>query len=385
MASALKPSMVSADSHVVEPGNLWTDRMEKKHAARAPHIETSDTGDWWWCDGMRLSSVIAGTQTGKRFKNPEQLKTVSTMEMVRRGGYIPSVKIKDMDSDGVYGEIVYPTAGLFQFQLPDSALFTAATRAYNGWIAEFCQEYPKRLQGVSVINIDNVAQGVKELRRARTLGLGGAMIPVSQGEEHPYSLPAYDPFWAAAEELQMPISIHAGTNRQHFGASKEKVTMVPRFSAAYTTTVSHWAQVAVCQMIFSGVFERFPKLQLVVVEFETGWAPHLLRMMDWNYTQRARTDMVKLAGGMLPSDHFHRNVAVSFQEDPIGMQMRHLIGVDNLLWGDDYPHTESTFPQSQAILDRIMKDVPAAERRKMTRTNAAKLYGFDVPAAASKN
>ena len=382
MASTSKPGMVSADSHVVEPGDLWTGRMAKKFASRAPHIETSDTGDWWWCDGMRLSSVIAGTQTGKRFKNPEKLATVSTMEKVRRGGYIPSVKIKDMESDGVYGEIVYPTAGLFQFQLPDSALFSAATRAYNEWIAEFCGAYPQRLRGVAVISLDDVAQGVKELRRARTLGLGGAMITVNQGEEHPYSLPEYDEFWAAAEEMQMPISIHAGTNRQHFGAAKTKNRKVPRFSAAYTTTVSHWAQLALCQMIFSGVFERFPKLQLVVVEFETGWVPHLLRMMDWNYTQRARTDMVKLAGGTLPSDHFHRNVAISFQEDPIGMQLRHLIGVDNLLWGDDYPHTESTFPHSQEILNRIMKGVPAAERKKMTRSNTAKLYGFDVP---SKN
>ena len=139
-------------------------------------------------------------------------------------------------------------------------------------------------------------------------------------------------------------------------------------------------------MVFGGVFERHPNLRVVSVENELGWAPHFIERMDYAYTERRHydTDQIRFKDGALPSDFFRRNIAMSFQEDAIGIALRDKIGVDSLLWGSDYPHMESTFPRSREILDDIFADVPDEDRRKITCTNTARYYGFDVPATTSR-
>jgi predicted TIM-barrel fold metal-dependent hydrolase len=133
-------------------------------------------------------------------------------------------------------------------------------------------------------------------------------------------------------------------------------------------------------MIFTGVFERYPRLQVGTVEPELSWVPHFLERMDYTYTQRAwRSGWYRFKEQALPRDFFHRQVFLSFQEDHLGIRDRALLGVDNLMWGSDYPHTESTFPRSQQILERILAGVPDEERAKITCTNVARLYHFEVP------
>jgi predicted TIM-barrel fold metal-dependent hydrolase len=139
---------------------------------------------------------------------------------------------------------------------------------------------------------------------------------------------------------------------------------------------------SLAQMIYSGVFQRYPKLQVGSVEMELSWAPHFLERLDYNFTQRAR-DLFKkgywnrYTGNMLPSDYFHRNVFVGFQEDALGIKNRHIIGVDNLQWGSDYPHPESTFPRTRQILDEILADCSEAEKAKIAGGNAARIYHLD--------
>jgi len=131
-------------------------------------------------------------------------------------------------------------------------------------------------------------------------------------------------------------------------------------------------------MIFAGVFERYPKLKLAVVEFELAWVPHLLGTMDYTYRERHEEATYRFKGDILPSDFFHSNVYLSFQEDDIGIRLRDVIGVDQLMWGSDYPHAESTFPKSREILDRILEGVPQDERAQIVGTTTARLYGFDM-------
>jgi hypothetical protein len=133
-----------------------------------------------------------------------------------------------------------------------------------------------------------------------------------------------------------------------------------------------------CDLIFSGVFERHPRLTLAIVEFELAWAPHLLSMMDHTYRERHGEAIYRFKGGMLPSDFFHRNVVLSFQEDAIGIRLRDVIGVDNMMWGSDYPHSESTFPQSRKILTEILAGVTDDEQAKIAGANTARVYNFDV-------
>ncbi len=378
----VKLDLVSTDSHVVEPPDLWSSRLRTEWGDRAPHIESDEQGDWWHGDGVRLSSVIAGVNTGMRFEHPEKLRGVATFPEVRQGGYVPSAKIADMDSEGVFGDLVYPTAGLFQWNMRDGDLFTAATRCYNDWSAEFCSAYPDRLKGIAMINLDSVEDSVAELERIVGIGMGGAMVSVYPGADRAYDKPLYDPFWAAAQDLRVPVHLHAGTNRRPAVVNPSAhAEEIPPHDHAYVSALPYWVQLSVAHLIFGGVFERFPKLDVVVVEHELGWIPHFLRSMDYTYTQRPhRAAWHRFDdASAVPSDFFHRNVWVSFQEDPVGMQLRSLIGVDHMMWGSDYPHTESTFPRTRQILDRIMEGVSDAERAALVRLNAARLYGFDLP------
>ncbi len=136
-------------------------------------------------------------------------------------------------------------------------------------------------------------------------------------------------------------------------------------------------------MIFSGVFERHPTLRLAIVEFELSWAPYVLTSMDYTYRERHAEASYRFRGDTLPSDFFARNVSLSFQEDDVGIRLRDRIGVDGLMWGSDYPHSESTFPRSREVLDGILAGVPADERAKIVCGNTANLYGFDLDRISS--
>ena len=372
--------IILSDSHVFEPADLWTSRVEAKFRDRAPHVirrEEDDT-DWWVCDGVKgLSGGSGGSQAGKRFV-PEERDSLTfgdKMENVRPGAYIPEEHLKDLDLDGIDADVLYPTQGLFLYSVPDSELLTALCKAYNDWLAEFCQPFPQRLKGIGMLNVDDVDESVRELERCAKLGLSGALITVYPLEERAYDSPEYEPVWAAAQILALPLSLHIATNR--FTPNSPLVDL-EAVSAAFLTNVDHWVRMSLANMIFSGVFERYPKLQVGSVEQELSWAPHFLERMDYNYTQRPATGgRRKFKDDMLPSDYFHRNVFLSFQEDALGIRDRYLIGIDNILWGSDYPHPECTFPRSRQVLAEVLADCSEEETAKIVGGNAARIYHFD--------
>jgi predicted TIM-barrel fold metal-dependent hydrolase len=374
--------VISSDDHVFEPPDLWTRRAERSLRERVPRIvDLGEKGQWWFYDGRKLLSVSAGAQTGVRFDDPGKLKHVEVQENVRKGGYIPQEKVKDMDADGVDAAIIYPSVCLMAHTVPDPALLTTVFRLYNDWLAEYCNAFPARLKGVCLLNVDDVGEAVAEIERCAKLGHRGALITVYPDESRPYRSPEYEPLWAAAEALEMPISLHKATNRgaSYFGTghdvSKRSDLDLDAMPFAAVTNSDHWVRMSLAHMISSGVFERHPKLQIVSVENELAWVPYFLNKMDYTYTQTSKEyRRVKFANGMLPSDVFHRNVSVSFQEDALGIRLRDRIGVDNLHWGSDYPHPESTFPKSQEILGRILEGVPESDKAKIVGGNAARIY-----------
>ncbi len=369
--------LFSSDSHVVEPPDLWTDRIEPQFRERAPRVVPQEDGDWWFVDGYRTNSFQGGAQPGVRFEKPEELRPAARFEEVRPGAYLPEAHLQDNEADGVYGSVLYPTEGLLLFSVPDSVLLSATFRAYNDWIADFCSASSDRLKGIAMLNVDDVSEAVQELERSRKRGLAGAMITVYPPEERSYDQPDYEPLWAAAQDLDMPLSLHIATNRSSSEHGEEFRLIKPSVFA----NADHWVRVSLGHMIFSGVFERYPRLQVGAVEHELSWAPHFLERLDYTYTQRApREGWQRFKSHALPSDFFHRNVFLSFQEDHLGIRDRALIGIDNLMWGSDYPHTEATFPRSQEILERILAGVPASERQQITSSNVARLYHFDLTA-----
>ena len=208
------PLVLSSNSHVFEPPDLWQTRIDAAFRDRAPRIEQIDGGDYIVVEADQvLSGIGLISNAGARFEAPETISAQGRFEDVLGGGYDPEQHLKDMALDGVAGEVLYPSQGLFYFKVADAALMSAIFRAYNDWLAEFCRTDPARLKGIAMINLDDVEDGIKELERAARLGLAGAMITEYPAEDRRYDQPEYEPFWAAAAALDLPLSLHTATRR----------------------------------------------------------------------------------------------------------------------------------------------------------------------------
>lgn len=373
---------ISTDSHMELPADLWTKRMSKSRwADLIPRVVTENGVDYWFIEGKRSSrrDYQTSSQTGVRFIDQKLLTLTGKREAVRPGAYDPVPRMKDLEADGVYGEVIFANSVGTRIQNPE--LRQAVHHCFTDWLQnEFCGAYPQRMKAPYPLDIHNVEDALVELQRAKRLGTPGVVMSVYPGEDRAYDHPMYDPFWAAAQELEMPVHFHTGSEFQKLPSSTLFRDEGGR-NAAHLSARSNVIQVTLANMIMTGVFERFPRLKVVSVEYELSWAPYLIRNMDYIYTQKIlRPQWYRFKNDAVPSDFFHQNVYISFQEDGIGVEMRHHIGVDNITWGSDYPHVESTFPRSKQILDKVLTGVPHEEREKIIWRNAAKLYNFGVPA-----
>ena len=370
--------VISADSHVVEPPDLWTKRMDPKFGDRIPHlVKGEDSVDRWYFDNKPLVPAVNFSQAGLRFEHPEEITLEGEFEEVPLGGYDPHAHVKDMEQDGIWGSVVYPSVGLYLLmQSAEPELLRASIAAYNDWLVDFCKPYPDRLKGIAMILLDDdIEAGIAELERTAKIGLAGAMISVYPSPGQYYYLTAYDPLWAAVQDLDIPLSLHVASNRP--GSLSLSVEGKVSVRMADVVNEDHWPRQSLADMIYSGVFERYPRLKVMNVEHELGWIPFFIRRMDYRYRDFVNVTPHRFKGDVLPSDFMRRNVFHSFQEDDLGIRLRDIIGVDNLAWGSDYPHPESTFPRSQQILDRIMEGVPEDERAKIVAGTAARLYKFN--------
>lgn len=373
--------LISADSHIVEPPDMYAGRIAPKFREHAPKMERRKTPggreyDAWIIDGMQVGTLGAVMQAGQRFEDPSNIDFLGVWEDVRKGGYDPHAMISENEEDGVWGSCLQPSQGLFWYRIPNSELLSEICRVYNDWIADFCKPYPERLKGIAMLNVDDVDEACQELERCKQLGLVGAFIPVSPLPDKPYRHPIYERLWWTAQDLGIPLLLHIATPRN--GVPGNEFTMnVAEMTGAGRSTTDYWVRYSLSAMLFAGVFDRYPRLKVGSVEHETAWIPHWLQQMDFTYRERpVFTKGWKSREGMLPSDYWRRNMFVEFMEDELGVQMRDRIGVETMLWGSDFPHAESTWPQSQNFLERIFKGVPEGDRRKITSDNAAQLFGF---------
>jgi predicted TIM-barrel fold metal-dependent hydrolase len=374
--------LISSDCHVAEPPDLWQSRVGSSLRERAPRVVAEDDGDWWYVDGHRTASFTMA-QAGKRFdKESTPLRFTGVFEDVSPAAYDPSRYIEANETDGVWGSVVYPSEGLMLFYVPSTEVVDAATRAYNDWLADFCSEDPRRLKGVAMLNVDDPDTAVLELERCARLQLGGALITVAPPSWMPFGSRAYDRLWAAASDLRMPLSLHVASDRADPRGNGFTLDARATSPSVFVNS-DHQVREALAELILSGVFERFPELRVGSVEHGIGWIPFFLNQMDFVYTERPRREHWHRYRdpGALPSDYFRRNVFASFQEDRVGVQLRDMIGPEIMTWGSDFPHGESTFPRSREILAEVLDGVPPDDARRIVSTNAADLYGFEVPLA----
>ncbi len=371
--------IISSDSHIVEPPGLWTERMTGKYKDRAPVLIKGENDDFY-VDEKPIGATLGGlTAAGLRFEKPEDIKLEGKITGIIPGAYEPAPRLVDMDQDGIHSDLIYPSVGLHMYSaVEDPALTREIFAAYNDWLADFCSADTDRLKGVAMLVLDDdIEAGIAELYRVAKNGLGGAMISVFPRPGESYDQPRYEPFWAAAEEAGLPISLHVGTNRPGSlpTPGKNQTNVTP--SGATRANNEYWVRMTLCHIIFSGICERYPTLKFIQLEHELAWLPFFMGRLDYVYRERKQLTPYRFKDGAVPTDFMRRNVYHSFQEDGLGVRDRDIIGVDNLCWGSDYPHAESTFPRSREILEDILGDVTEEERRKITALNAARLYNIN--------
>ena len=376
--------VISGDAHVVEPPDLWTERMDPKHGDRIPHLVRGESFDKWYCGNQSMGVMAAlGANSGMRFERAQEMVRDGRFADVRPGGYDPHAHIKDIESDGVYASIVYPSIALNLASIRDQELTRSIFAAYNDWVAEFCKPYPNRLKGRPLILLDDdVEAGIAELQRTAEMGLSGALITTTPAPHQTYDDPMYEPFWAAAEEMDVSLSLHSGTTRPD--PTEPDASFISYVagdrdtkSAAVRINLDHWVRMSLAHLVLSGVFERHPELKFISVENDVGWVPFLKNRCDSTYSESTFAAF-RFKGDTLPSDFLSHNIYYGFMDDPLAIPLRNMIGVDQLVWGSDYPHAESTFPRSQEILNRLLEGVSEDERIKIVGGNAANVYGFEL-------
>jgi predicted TIM-barrel fold metal-dependent hydrolase len=372
--------LVSSDTHVIEPPDLWTTRIAPEYADRAPHTQLEGAEEWWYVEGLRTNSFAGGVQAGVRFEDASQLRSAATFAEVRPGGYDPAAHLVDNLTDGVLASVLYPTEGLLLYGVPDSGLLNAICVAYNDWITEFCRHDPRRLCAVAMLNVDDPAWAADELDRAADAGARGAMIPVSLPVGQFYDDANFEVLWARAATRGIPLSLHLGTVRAAPDGSGGFTNDLRSVRASAIVNQDYWLRNSLTDLILGGVFERHPELKVGAIEHELGWAPYFVESMDFCYAQRARRKgWHRFADpAALPSDYFRRNIFASFQADAVGIELRRFFGNWSLMWGSDYPHSESTFPRSRQVLAGLLSDVSAADRRRILVDNVVDLYQFDL-------
>ncbi|HEV3111423.1 MAG TPA: amidohydrolase family protein [Candidatus Binataceae bacterium] len=359
---------VSADSHVVEPPDLWLKRIDRRYLDRAPRVVREQNGDTFVCADADMGRMGIGTSATAEKKSQDIALDNERWENVLPGSYDPFARIKDMDRDGVEAELLYTTFGLILFAIKDQDFQFACFRAFNDWLANFCASFPNRLFGAAMIPTEPLEHAVKEMERCAKMGLKAAMISISQDTDRGYNHPLYDPIWSASEDLAMPISLHVAASKKNFTFTNN---MLADFSLAYTLTMY-----SIAAMIFSGVFDRHRKLKVVSVENDAAWAAGMLERMDYRLERDQGWAGYSngITSGRSPSNIFHEHVYCTFMRDRTAVFNRGIIGVRNLMWGSDYPHFDSTWPHSSAVLDEHFAGVAQDDQLMIARRNAIELY-----------
>ncbi len=379
--------VISADSHMMEPADLWQTRLDKKYRDDAPRVVRNDKrpGFLFVAPGVRPFPVAGGFGIGK---SGAELKEHLNKgyEAARPSGWDPVERIKDQDIDGVKAEVLYTTLGMPLFGLDDDELRRACFSVYNDWVAEFRSHNPSRFHPVALISLDDISLAIEELQRCARMGLKGGMIWGVPPDDKPYHTPVYDPFWAAAQEMKMPLSLHVITQRDQKGKRKEgephkrddvAITLGGLRMLMGTMTPVYQVQRTLSSFIFGKVFERFPNLRIVSAENDSGWVAHFMYRMDHVYEKfGTMSEETKLKAR--PSEYVRRNIWATFQDDMIGPMTHRYFGEDNYMWASDFPHTDSTWPNSLKVIEQDFQGVPENVKRKIVCDNAVKLYQIDL-------
>jgi predicted TIM-barrel fold metal-dependent hydrolase len=376
--------IVDADAHIDPPYEMWSEYLPAKLRELAPRIEEGDECDYVVFEGRRKPIQMIGNQAGRTGKDFKMVGKRSEM----RAAWLPKQRLADMDRDGIEAAVLFGGGPL---GTTNSELYIASFETYNRWVWDFCGADRRRLVPVAYLPMRDIDETLRLLHQAAALGFRTANIPAfpqasdgistsskvkaiqsGQGAAltgdptggRQYSHPDFDRLWAAFNELDMTITIHLGARIPRFG---EKEHFLPDM---VMSKLSMAEPIAIA--IFSGIFQRFPKLRFSSVESGVGWFAFVAEYMDRTWEkQRFWTDS-KLTEK--PSFYMDQNVYGSFINDRLGIFNRAAPGGRNIMWSSDYPHSETTFPNSQAVIARDFDGIPENDICKIIDQRARRLY-----------
>ncbi len=365
---------ISADSHVTEPDNTYIDYIDPKFRDRAPRVAWSDDmGVFMSIDNGRNRMPFGMIAAAGKSWDEISINSGTRWEELHPGGYDPVARLEEQDRDGVVAEVIYPSVGMTLCNHPEADYKKACFDAYNRWIAEFNSHAPERLIGLGQTAVRSVAEAVSDLEAIRDLGLKGVMLPGFPASGIDYDHPDFDPFWEAAVALGIPLSFHILTSgNDHPMAAQFRGPKINSFLG-----IIRGNQDIIGTLIFGGVFERHPDLKVVCVEADAGWAPHWMYRADHAYN-RHRNWLTGAELSKAPSQYFRENVYLTFQDDWVAFKLLDLMNTDRVMWANDHPHSDATWPWSQEMLTEQTTHMTEHQKDRVLRDNCAELYGLTV-------
>jgi predicted TIM-barrel fold metal-dependent hydrolase len=391
----MKYRYISGDSHLEIDSKHWIDRIPSKYRDQAPRLVSQlDGGDAWIINNRIIRPAAAADLYGG--KGRDQYVPFGGKYEGTPGTGSPEQRVQEQEQDGIDAEVLFPSqqgGPKFWRRIADDAAYQAIVRAYNSWLAEeYCAVNPHRLIGVGILPLTHdVTNATRELEVCAKLGLKTVLL---QGfpSGKPYPSDDDDRFWALALDLNMPISVHVDLDRSGeragplFKYPQESKEMMERLNHDLVDQVGRFGpvrgngSVAAVQWVLSGLFDRFPKLRIFFAENQIGWIPFFLQAADVRYDRHYRWAERLLGFKPLsrpPSEYIREHCLWGFQFDRVGVELRHKINVDRIIWGSDFPHQESDWPESMTVVERNFAGVPEEEKHKMVCRNAVEFFHLD--------
>jgi len=363
--------VVSVDDHIIEHPNVWQDRLPSRFKELGPKVLYEDGIPIWTYEGKRYAPLGLDAVAGD---DPTEFKLTSkAFEAMRPGCYDPAARLRDMDDDGVDASLAFPQfprfAGQTFLEADDRALGLACVQAWNDFVLdEWCAADPSRLIPMSILPLWDPQLCADEIRR--TAARGARAVTFSENPAA-LGLPSFwseewSPFFHALEETGTPMCLHIGSSSR---------PIVPHADAPIPVIISLLGLLsmsAFSDLVFSPIFNRHPRLKVVLAEGGIGWVPYMLERLDQVWHKQRHHSKVNVE--KMPSECFRDHIWTCFIRDEAGLEARHRIGVDKIMFEADFPHSDTMWPNSRKVLAELLLDVPEDEARRIAGLNATELF-----------
>ena len=381
--------IVDADCHILEPPDIWKNWLPEQYQDKAPQLVKDSQGGDAWLTGVGGDPDPIGLTATPGMPFDEFRWFGVTYDEARTGCYNGAARLEDMNVDGVSAEVLFPPQRTMSHFLgdDDDDFVLAGVEAYNNFLFdEFCAPDPSRLIGLAQIPSLGIDVAVDSVRKAAARGAKGVLISNWPSGNGMLSRDD-DPFWAAAVDEGLPVSIHINIiSRKQRAAGRKAAAKAGNalydMSSEATRAkaiggMSHVFSMAagnITSMLFTGVFDRLPELKVCWIETGVGWLPHFIDCLDDRYWRNRSWGDLPIK--QPPSYYWYQNNAATFISDRSGIALRHQVGVDNMMWSSDYPHHGNDWPYSRKVIEETMNAIPAAEKAKITGGNARRIWNL---------